>query len=332
MKVGITYDLRTDYLSQGYGEEETAEFDSIQTIDAIDDALRSLGNETVRIGNIRSLTKRLATGERWDLVFNIAEGMYGVGREAQVPALLDAFAIPYTFSDPLVLAVALHKGITKTLVAALGIRTPEFTVINTDSDLEHVELPWPVFAKPVAGGTGAGISVASKARTREELAVVCRKLLEQFGQPVLIETFLPGREYTVGLAGTGHKAKVLGVMEIVLHDNAEGNVYSYVNKRDYQTRVSYRLADEPAANLAADMALAVWNGLGCRDAGRLDLRCDGDGRLNFLEINPLAGLHPVDSDLVILSRLSGIGHGQLIEMIVTSALERVRNRTHEGTA
>jgi len=121
-------------------------------------------------------------------------------------------------------------------------------------------------------------------------------------------------------------------MEIVLHDNAEGNVYSYVNKRDYQTRVSYRLADEPAANLAADMALAVWNGLGCRDAGRLDLRCDGDGRLNFLEINPLAGLHPVDSDLVILSRLSGIGHGQLIEMIVTSALERVRNRTHEGTA
>src|SRR5678816_2406019 len=123
MKVGITYDLRAEYLSQGYGEEETAEFDSIETIDAIDDALRSLGNETVRIGNIRSLTKRLAAGERWDLVFNIAEGMYGIGREAQVPALLDAFAIPYTFSDPLVLAVALHKGITKTLVAALGIRT-----------------------------------------------------------------------------------------------------------------------------------------------------------------------------------------------------------------
>ena len=332
MKAGITYDLRADYLSQGYGEEETAEFDSIETIEAIDDALRSLGHETVRIGNIRSLTQRLAAGERWDLVFNIAEGLHGIGREAQVPALLDAFAVPYTFSDPLVLAVALHKGITKTLVADLGIRTPEFTVINTASDLEHVELPWPVFAKPVAGGTGAGVSIASKARTKEELAVVCRKLLEQFGQPVLIERFLPGREYTVGLAGTGPKARVLGVLEILLHDNAEGDVYSYANKREYQTRVSYRLADEPTSSLAANMALRVWNGLGCRDAGRLDLRCDGSGRLSFLEINPLAGLHPVDSDLVILSRLSGISHRQLIEMIVTSALDRVRDRTYEGTA
>jgi D-alanine-D-alanine ligase len=332
MRVGITYDLRAEYLSQGYGEEETAEFDSIDTIDAIDGALCSLGHATDRIGNLRSLTQRLAGGDRWDLVFNIAEGMNGFGREAQVPALLDAFGIAYTFSDPLALAVALHKGITKRLVASLGIRTPEFAMVRCDSDVEAVQLPWPVIAKPVAGGTGAGISGASKAGNKNELAVVCRKLLEQFRQPVLVETFLPGREFTVGLVGTGPKARVLGVMEILLHSDAEPDLYSYANKRDYLARVSYRLAEEEMAQRAAEMALHVWNGLGCRDAGRLDLRCDGSGNLNFLEINPLAGLHPVDSDLVILCRLLGIEYRRLIEMIVISAQERVSSGARKGTA
>src|ERR1700733_4739886 len=133
MKVGITYDLRTEYLSRGYTAEETAEFDSIETIDAIDVALCGLGHETDRIGNVRSLTRRLAAGDRWDLVFNLAEGLHGFGREAQVPALLDAFAIPYTFSDPLVLALALHKGMTKRLVASLGISTPAFAVVGATS-------------------------------------------------------------------------------------------------------------------------------------------------------------------------------------------------------
>ena len=142
MRVGITYDLRAEYLSQGYGEEETAEFDSVETIDGIAGALRGLGQrDQHRIGSIRSLTKRLANGERWDLVFNIAEGMHGFGREAQVPALLDAFAIPYTFSDPLVLSVALHKGLTKQLVSGFGIPTPGFAVVSCDSDLGAVTLP-----------------------------------------------------------------------------------------------------------------------------------------------------------------------------------------------
>jgi D-alanine-D-alanine ligase len=140
---------------------------------------------------------------------------------------------------------------------------------------------------------------------------------------VLVETFLCGQEFTAGVVGTGPKARVLGVMEILLRENAEPDVYSYANKRDYLTRVSYRLADREMAQRAGDMALRVWNGLGCRDAGRVDLRCDGSGHLNFLEINPLAGLHPVDSDLVILCRLLGISHHSLIEMIVTSAQERV---------
>ncbi len=329
MKIGITYDLRAEYLRQGYGEEATAEFDSIETIDAIDDALRGLGHVTDRIGNIRNLTERLAEGARWDLVFNIAEGLHGFGREAQVPALLDAFNISYTFSDPLVLTLALHKGIAKRLVRGMGLSTPDFALVSEETDVDAVDLPWPVFAKPVAGGSSAGVSGASKAHNKHELAGTCRDLLQRFRQPVLVEAFLPGREFTVVVMGSAGKGRVLGVMEVLLRDTAEPAVYTYRNKRNYLTRVSYALVEGEVAQRASTMALKIWNELGCRDAGRLDLRCDANGNLNFLEINPLAGLHPVDSDLVILGRLLGISHSSVIESIVTSAQERVSARTQE---
>src|SRR5687768_9851913 len=133
MKIGLTYDLRQEYLAAGYSEIETAEFDRPDTIDGIDNALRELGHETDRIGHVRQLVERLASGDRWDLVFNICEGMYGRGREAQVPALLDAYDIPYTFSDPLVMALSLDKGLTKTVVRSAGIATPDFAVVSESS-------------------------------------------------------------------------------------------------------------------------------------------------------------------------------------------------------
>src|SRR5512135_3443527 len=134
-RVGMTYDLRTDYLEEGYSEEQTAEFDQPATIDAIEETLGSLGYRTERIGHIRALAKRLVAGERWDLVFNIAEGLRGFGREAQVPALLDAYDIPYTFSDPLLLTLPLHKGMTKRVIRDLGIPTPAFAVIGSPEEI-----------------------------------------------------------------------------------------------------------------------------------------------------------------------------------------------------
>ena len=150
MKIGITYDLRNDYLAEGYGEEETAEFDHPKTIAAIEAALRDLGYETDRIGHIRALAKRLVAGQRWDLVFNIAEGLRGFGREAQVPALLDAYDIPYTFSDPLVLTLTLHKGMMKRVIRDLGIPTPAFAVVESPEEIAGVRLPFPLFVKPIA--------------------------------------------------------------------------------------------------------------------------------------------------------------------------------------
>ena len=196
--IGMTYDLRDDYLREGFSLEETAEFDKPDTIDAIENALTAEGHRVERIGHVRSLMSRLSEGRRWDLVFNIAEGLSGFGREAQVPAVLDAYSIPYTFSDVLGQSITLHKGITKHIVRDLGIPTPDFVVISDPDDLLSVNLAYPLFAKPVAEGTGKGISSRSKIDKAEDLKTTCLYLLKQFRQPVLLERYLPGREFTVG--------------------------------------------------------------------------------------------------------------------------------------
>ncbi len=327
MNIGLTYDLKDDYLRLGYGKEETAELDSLQTIDALDSTLSELGHQVTRIGHLAALASRVLAGERWDLVFNIAEGFHGLGREAQVPALLDAFEIPYTFSDPLVLTLTLHKGMTKHVIRDLGIPTPDFAVVEDERDIENVQLPFPLFAKPVAEGTSKGITANSKICGTEDLAKVCRDLLIKYRQPVLVEEFLPGREFTVGIAGTGRKARVLGVSEVLLLEKAEAEVYSYSNKAYYEDRVRYHLVDGSIGEEAREVALAAWKGLGCRDAGRVDVRCAADGSVQFIEVNPLAGLNPVWSDLPILCGLAGIPYKQLLQMIVDSASERIKKES-----
>jgi D-alanine-D-alanine ligase len=328
MKIGITYDLRHYYLSQGMGEEETAEFDSPVTIESIDATLKDLGHVTDRIGNIRNLTSRLAAGDHWDLVFNIAEGIRGFGREAQVPALLEAYDIPYTFSDPLVLSLTLHKGMTKHVIRDLGIPTADFSVVETTKDIERIKLPFPLLAKPVAEGSGKGIDASSKITDVGQLIEVCERLLQTYSQPVLVERFLPGREFTVGIVGTGDESRSIGVIEVKLNDRAEAGVYSYHNKEKYENLVAYALATDDTARAAERVAIASWIGLACRDAGRLDVRCDDNGIPNFIEVNPLAGINPDRSDLCIIAGLVGITYRELIESIVTSAMSRVLTQQH----
>jgi D-alanine-D-alanine ligase len=258
------------------------------------------------------------------MVFNIAEGLKGFGREAQVPALLDAYDIPYTFSDALVLSLTLHKGMTKHVIHDLGIPTPEFAVVESPSDIDAVRLPFPLFAKPVAEGTGKGISAASKITTRKDLDSVCRVLLKAFDQPVLLETFMPGREFTVGITGTGAAAAAVGAIEVLLNKDAEPGSYSYTNKKKFEEYVQYRLVKDEMAQKAVEVSLAAWRGLGCRDGGRIDLRADAQGVPRFLEVNPLAGLNPDISDLPILCHLAGMSYQELIKRIMESALKRLK--------
>lgn len=323
MIIGMTYDLRQDYLDAGYSREQTAEFDRPDTIEGIEAALRDLGHQTRRIGNVKALVGRLAAGERWDLVFNICEGLFGLGREAQVPALLDAYEIPYTFSGPLILALALDKALTKTVVRSFGVPTPDFAVVSVADEAGRIDLPFPLFAKPLAEGTGKGIDSRSKIDSRGELVAVCRSLLAKFAQPVLVEAFLPGREFTVGITGSGADAEAIGVMEVLLNEQAEAHAYSYVNKEQYEERVQYALASDADAAACADVALRAWRGLGCLDGGRVDLKMDGRGAVNFIEVNPLAGLNPTHSDLPILCRLKGISYRDLIARIMASAAGRL---------
>jgi D-alanine-D-alanine ligase len=324
IKIGLTYDLRDDYLKEGYGFEETAEFDLPDTIHAIEKVILDNGFQADRIGNIKALTRRLAKGDRWDLVFNIAEGMHGFGREAQVPALLEAYNIPYTFSDPLGNALTLHKGFTKQILRDLGIPTPDFFVVHDVNDIDKIKLPFPLFAKPVAEGTGKGITSLSKINSRKNLQKVCRQLLKTFQQPVLVETYLPGREFTVGILGTGKDARALGVLEVLLKPNAEKNAYSYENKEHYDKLVEYVLVNDDEAQKAMEISLMAWRGLDLKDAGRIDLRSNVHGIPHFMEVNSLAGLNPVRSDLPILCTKIGMSYHKLISAIIKSALKRVK--------
>lgn len=325
LRVGITYDLRDAWLAAGYSELETAEFDRVDTIDAIAGALSKLGYAVDRIGHLQDLAARLVAGDRWDLVFNICEGMHGWGREAQVPALLDAYQVPYVFSDPLVCALTLHKGMTKDVVRAAGVATPDFAVVHDLADARNVKLPFPLFAKPVAEGTGKGVTSASRVDSAAELEAVCRELLAKHRQPVLVERFLPGREFTVGILGTGRRAAAIATMEIALLPGADAEVYSYRNKENCEELVEYRLVDDPRlARQVEALALRAYRVLGCRDAGRVDVRLDEQGRPSFIEVNPLAGLHPEHSDLPIMAAKAGIDYLSLIAGIMNSARTRCR--------
>lgn len=333
MRIGITYDLRSDYLAAGYSELETAEFDRPDTIDALYDSLARLGYQPQRIGNIRQLAAQLVQGHRWDLVLNICEGLDGFGREAQVPALLEAYGIPVTFSDTLVSALALHKAHCKRVVHSHGLPTPEFVEVQSMSDLEKVNLAYPLFAKPIAEGTGKGVTPAAKISSAEQLQRVCADLLKQFRQPVLVEAYLPGREFTVGITGTGTDSVALGTMEIVLLEGSEPEVYSYYNKENCEEVIRYQtLQRGTLRDKIETLALAAWTCLGCRDGGRIDIRLAADGAPHFLEVNPLAGLHPHHSDLPIMATLEGISYDSLVKRIIDSASQRCRQVKTSGLA
>ena len=320
LRTALCYDLKSDYLAAGFAPADVMEFDEEETVAFLEEGLRQLGHHPERVGRGIELARRLAAGERWDLVFNVAEGVRGRSREAQVPALCEMFDQPYTFSDPLTCAVTLDKSLAKRVVRDHGLPTAPFVLVERSEDAAFVDLPLPLFAKPVAEGSSKGVTRLSRIETREELMAACAELIETFRQPVLVESFLPGREVTVGILGNNGDARVLGVLEVSFRAGAD-TAYTALNKREYETWVDYRMLDgEPFAQRARELALASFHALGCRDLARVDLRCDANGEPCFLEINPLPGLHPTYSDLPILANRSGIPYAELLgEVIETSA-------------
>lgn len=323
MKIGLTYDLRSWYLDRGYSMDETAEFDKQETVDALENSLRIMGHETELIGNAFQLIEALAAGKKWDMVFNIAEGLYGDGRESVVPAVLDQYRIPYVFSGPVIMGISLNKHLAKLVVASAGVPVSPGILVTDLKDLTNLKLEYPLFVKPVSEGTGKGITDKSLVNTIQELKTMVDWILKEFNQPALVEEYLPGREFTVGVIGHGDQTIAIGGMEVITADNLPYSVYIKENYHDYCKYVP--LSDDIDEECRA-VAVKAWKALNAVDGGRIDVKADRNGRICFIEANPLAGLNPVHSDLPILARMYNIDYQNLQEMIMSSAIKRLKGK------
>jgi D-alanine-D-alanine ligase len=320
-----------------------AEWDSAETIDAVASALSSCG-EVIRLEATQDFPEQLRAA-RPDIVFNIAEGLHGTNREAHVPAICEFFGIPYSGSDPFTLSLCLHKAKTKDFLTAHGIPNAGYALVESEAELEQALLSHalfarrpsplaPLFVKPVQEGSSKGITEKNFVRTRDELFSQTRFLLEAYAQPVLIEEFLPGAEFTCGVLGNGASARVLPLVGMNFRSLPAGAVpiYGFEAKWVWDTpddpidifECPARIDDALAAAIS-DVVLRAYRVLGCRDWSRIDVRLDAAGVPNIVEVNPLPGILPNPEDNSCLpkaARAAGMDYEELIQAALLAAAER----------
>jgi len=324
MRIGLAYDLKEAVpVSPSGPEDALEEYDSAGTVDLIAGSLRGLGHCVTRLGGGWEFLESIRT-ERVNFVFNIAEGRGTYrSREAQVPSVLEMLGIPYSGSDPQCLAVCLDKPLTKTLLAAAGVRTPSFKTTGQPGGVSWPRLRYPVIIKPAYEGSSKGVRSGSLAETPLEAAELADRLAQCYRQPMMLEEFIDGDEVTVGMVGN-HPPRVVGVMRVVPRQSHRHFIYSLETKRDWEVLVDYecpaRLGDDTLRELE-EFSLKTFEILGCRDFARLDFRVGADGLPYFIEINPLPGLGN-HSDLVIMVGMLGWSHQELTGAILDAALGR----------
>lgn len=325
LRVGIVYNLKSGKHSDIPDEE--AEYDSIDTVYAIQKALESKGNVVELLEADEELPNRLRE-RNIDIAFNIAEGRGGRGREAQIPALLNFYGIPYTGSDETTLCIALDKGLTKKLLKVDGILTPNYVVVTKENIDDARKLNCPVIVKPNAEGSSKGINDVSIANSESELIEILSRNLAMYGGNMLAEEYIEGREFTVGVLGNGDNAKVFPPMEIEYRKATQDHyhVYSYNVKQNYKEYVNYscpaKLTDAEEREMM-EVTAKIFGLLSCRDFSRADFRMTKDGRIYFIEINPLPGLAPNYSDYPMLAEFSGTAYADLVNGILDAAMIRL---------
>ncbi len=331
MRIGLTYNLK-DKLSPDLPVDAFEEFDTEETIEALASALTGGGHQVFKLGFGWEVLERIRR-DKIDFVFNIAEGIHGRNREAHLPALFELMGVPYSGSDPLTLSLTLDKAQAKMIVAQAGVLTPAFKVLGEDNKEETLP-PFPLFVKPLYEGSSKGIRLNSLVETKKAFREQVSWLRAQYGEvPLLAESYISGREFTVGVLGN-HDPYILGIMEIRLKDQGQANhprefIYSLEVKQDWQKLCEYVVPAEMDQTLEAAVkksALASYRALGCRDVARIDFRVDSKREVYFLEANPLPGLSPTYSDLVILARGMGWSYEKLILTILKHAQERYSTR------
>jgi D-alanine-D-alanine ligase len=309
-----------------------AEWDSSDTIDAVRSALARLHKVTM-IEADEEAHERLRS-VRPDIVFNISEGLYGISREAQIPAMLEMLRIPYTGADPLTLAVCLDKSRAKEILSYYRIATPAFAVIATEQQIRSCTIPLPCMVKPLHEGSSKGIYNSSLACTRGELETEIRRILEVYDEPALVEEFLSGREFTVAMLGNGDHTHVLPIVEIRFDSLPSGvnPIYSYEAKWiwdqaenpleifDCPARITPSLREE-----IASICLHAYRVLRCRDWSRIDVRLDASGKPHILELNPLPGILPRPEDNSCFpkaARAAGLTYDELIQTVLALGATR----------
>jgi D-alanine-D-alanine ligase len=321
-----------------------AEWDSPETVAAVERALSALG-DVVRLEATPEFPQRLREA-RPDIVFNMAEGFTGQNREAHVPAICEFYGIPYSGSDPFTLSLALNKARAKQMLDHYDIPTAPFALVESLSEARAVKkaglLKYPIFAKPVQEGSSKGITERNYIRAGDELLPCVAELLDSYEQPVLLEEFLPGAEFTCGVIGNGREARVLPIVGIRFDALPEGAlpIYGFEAKwvwdrpeRPLQMfECPARVDDELRARIER-VTLRAYHALGCRDWSRIDVRLDAEGVPNIVELNPLPGILPNPEDNSCLPKAAaaaGIGYDELIQSCLLAAAKRQGVRFGRG--
>lgn len=322
-------------------DDEFAEWDSKATIDAVAKALSALG-EVIRLEADDDFPERLRR-VRPDIVFNIAEGKNGVNRESHVPAICEFYGIPYSGSDPLTLSLCLDKARTKEALSAHAIPTARFVVVRELADLPRVtqSLELPLFAKPIHEGSSKGITERNFCETKADLEAQVKFLLETYDQPVIVEEYLPGAEFTCAVLGNGKTARVLPIVGMNFAALPEGAlpIYGFEAKwiwdRPERPLEMFECPADigPALTRAIErVTLDAYRVLGCRDWSRIDVRLDAAGEPNIVEVNPLPGILPDPADNSCFpkaARAAGISYDELIQSCLK--LAAVRNGVPIGS-
>jgi D-alanine-D-alanine ligase len=314
-----------------------AEWDEPETIEAVAAALEGVG-EVIRLEADKNFPRRVMEAKP-DFVFNIAEGLFGVNRESHVPSICEFLGIPYHASDPLSLALTLHKGRAKEIMAYYGVPTAPFVVANTRADARNVNLPFPLFAKPAMEGSGKGITEKSLCTNRAKLVQEVGDLLDTYQEPVLIESWLPGQEFTVPIMGNGKEARCLPLVGMRWEALPLGAkpIYGYEAKWLWDTPEHpldlFECPADVSKELARDVrsaAISAYRVLGCRDWCRVDVRCDAAGRPMVVELNPLPGILPNPQDNSCFpkaARAAGLTYEGLIQTVADIAWRRISGRS-----
>src|SRR3954471_3694388 len=330
LRIGFAFNVKR--VDPKAGNDAEAEYDAPETIDAIREALEHYGHVTLFEATADLPRQLMQTPV--DLVFNIAEGVAGRNREAAVPALCELMGIPYTGSDAATLSIALDKALSKRVLMQHEILTAEFQVMETGRERLSSKLKFPLIVKPNQEGSSKGVSAsASVCDNEESLRAVVRELIDRYRQPALIEVYIPGREFTVGLLGD-RRPRVLPPMEILFKDkNNTRPVYDFQIKQEWEKHVSYQCPAHlsPAELKAVErVCRETFAALDCRDVSRVDLRMTAKGELYVIEVNPLPGLTPGYSDLCLIAAAAGIEYRTLIGDILEGGLKRLREKRREA--